>query len=262
MPSFSFDRPLALLLLLVLPLLPRLARGALRSLPGPQRAAVLRLRLAITALLALALAQPALGIASPRLAVVFALDGSASLTPQQQAWARDWVRRAAAQMQPQDRWAAIEFGARAELLGPDLQPAADLPRDATDQGAALRLARSLLPPDGPREIVLLGDGWDTAAAGPLELPPGGSRVSYVLPGAPGVAPEVALQRLDVPPSARVGEALDVAGTLASTQPQQVTLRLRVDGQPVLEQAVAVPAGVSHVPLPVRLRAVGFHALRL
>src|SRR5436305_1564628 len=116
MPGLSFDRPLALLLLLLLPLVPWLARAALAPLPAPQRTVALRLRLALTALLALALTEPSLAISSPRLAVVFVLDGSNSLTPQQQAWDRDWVRRAVAQMQPQDRWAAIEFGGRAELL--------------------------------------------------------------------------------------------------------------------------------------------------
>src|SRR5439155_18488660 len=123
-----------------------------------------------------------------------------------------------------------------------------LPRDATDLGAALRLAGGLLPPDGPQELVLLTDGWDSAAAATPDLPPAasaGPRLSYVVPGPPSVAPEVALQRLDVPSDARVGEALDIGATLASTQAQQVTLRLQVDGQPVVEQSLAPPAGVSH-----------------
>src|SRR5689334_5602346 len=203
MPPLHFDQPLVLALLAPLPALLALAWPRLRRLPVAQVRWVLGLRGAMLALLVAALAGPSLGLRSQALSVVFALDVSDSMTAEQQAWARQWVQAAIQALGPEDRWSTIAFGERPALVA-DPARSPGLPTDGTDLEAALQLARSLLPATGAREVVLLTDGWDSAdRVAPGGLPSGGPRVSYVLPGPPGIAPEVALRALEVEPAVRV-----------------------------------------------------------
>ena len=73
-------------------------------------------------------------------------------------------------------------------------------RDATDIGAALRLAGALFPDDAQKRIVLLSDGNDTTGSGQSEAALAAARgiqVETVLTGLAG-RDEVLVQRLDGP----------------------------------------------------------------
>jgi Mg-chelatase subunit ChlD len=168
--SLSFADPRALVLLLALPLAFLVYLLAARARRGAGNPLALGLRLAILAAVVLALAQPSLARSSRSLSVVFAVDASDSLGPQDRAQALTFVRRALDAMRSPDQAGVVAFGKEARVLLPvqaagsaGLGQPLSLPDglgQGTDVAAGLKLAASLLLPDGARRIVLVSDGQD------------------------------------------------------------------------------------------------------
>src|ERR687885_2870789 len=168
--SLTFEQPRVLLALaLAVPLVVLAVRARLRGTSAGLRAGIFGVRLTVLALLLLSLAQPTLRPAGSGRAVVFAIDVSDSLAPDQEQWAHAWVDRAIQALPAGSRAEVVEFGARAQLAQADQVP----PTSSTDLAAALRFAGALLPrdPNVAPEIVLLTDGWQTASAAASDTPP-------------------------------------------------------------------------------------------
>jgi Mg-chelatase subunit ChlD len=278
LPSLSFEQP-ALLLVLVaaVPFTILLARRRLRSSTGPLRAVAIGLRLALFGALALALMQPTLRLTGKARAVVFAVDVSDSMQPDQQLWARAWVQTAARTLPPGSHWHIIEFGERAQLVGADGVSINHPPGSATDLAAALRMAGAVLAgePGLAPEVVLLSDGWEnaarpaTAAGGVAQLAPLGASealppgiaVSYVSPPPTSGAAPAVVRGLDVPGTIRLGEPVEVSVDIQATETVAGRVRLFVDGSPVAEGSVQLQPGDNHASFERRLTAPGFHELR-
>src|SRR5688572_28443774 len=128
LPTLVLGQPLLLgLLALALPLVVFIPRRSLRAAPLGARRAVLIVRALLLTSLVLALAEPFAFPPGRARAVVFALDVSDSMSPQQRAWAHAWVSRAASTLPPGSRWSLVEFAERAQLAGPDGVPTTLLP---------------------------------------------------------------------------------------------------------------------------------------
>src|SRR5579864_4770601 len=186
--SLTLSQPLVLLALIAaLPLVLFAAHARLRHTPLGLRAAVVGIRLLVAALLVFALSQPQLRPAGHGRAVVFAVDVSDSISPDQLAWARAWVERAQAALPSGSHSNVIEFGARAQLAGANQPPP---PTASTDLAAAQRLGGSVLARDGglAPEIVLLTDGWQTSGPAAIDSLPAGVAISYVPLPQPGQPP--------------------------------------------------------------------------
>ena len=155
--TLAFGTPLALLLLLLIPVALWAARGKLRAFSGRQRFAAFALRAGLFAALVITLADPRYGRPDDHLAVVMAVDTSSSVQPPQQALQVEWVRQARALARPDDQLSVVEFGRWAspvdQRLGGNTPPG-----DATNLADALDLGASLLPADGRRRVILLTDG--------------------------------------------------------------------------------------------------------
>src|SRR5262249_38655388 len=159
-------------------------------------------RVAIAALVVLALAQPVLRPVRQGRAVVFAIDVSDSISADQLAWARAWVQRAQAGLPPGSRSSVVEFGTNAQLADPARAPSAS----TTDLAAALTLAGSVVSRDASLapEIVLLTDGFQTSGPPAIDALPAGVAVSYV-PLPSSNQPRLAvIHSLNVPSVARTG----------------------------------------------------------
>ena len=260
--TLTLAQPLVLLALAVaIPVVLLAARGRLRlSAPG-LRVGILLSRLAVFALLVLALAQPSLRPAGHGRAVVFALDASDSISADQLAWARAWVQRAVASLPPGSRSSTIEFGAHAQLAG----ALSSLPTSSTDLAAALRMAASALPRDAglSPEIVLLTDGWQTAGPPAVEALPPGVAVSYVALPQPtdSQRPPAVVHRLDVPGVARVGDRIDVQLDLQAVQPVDAQLRLLVNQIPIANGPIHLEPGERELSFPTPVPAEGFIEIR-
>jgi len=271
--AWTFAQPLALLLLLLLPAAVALGWPRLRYLPPARRGLVLGLRLGSLALIILALAAPALRRPDDGQAVVYIVDVSASVPVETQAQAFEWVRRADALRHPHDQSALVVVAERAAVVRPLQAAPLALPTGAeraawwpagegTNLQEALRLALALLPPGGPRRIVLLSDGWETIGRVDAELlatQAAGVQIA-VQPLAAAPPTPVLVEALETPAYVREREPFDASVLIYSTAPTQATLRLGIDGAPAIEQPVALERGRTRIPLTTSLPTTGPHRL--
>jgi Ca-activated chloride channel family protein len=272
--GLAFSFPAALFLLLGIPALVWLAWPRLRPFPPLRRWMALGCRLAGGSLLVIALAQPAVRSPDDGVSVVFVVDLSASLAPETQAQALDWVRRAEAAQGPHDRSAVVVIGQRAVTVRPFDAPdqalslaeasgAAGLPpADGTNLQEGLRLARALLPATGSRRVVLLSDGWETSGHAADEILPlvaAGVQVS-VVPLAAAAAGSLLVQAIEVPTYVREGEPFEASVAVYSMRETEATVRVRVDEAVAGERRVALPAGLTRVAVQTALRGQGLHRL--
>jgi Mg-chelatase subunit ChlD len=260
--TLSLAQPVVLLVLVPAVLLVILAaRSRLRLTSTPLRVGIVATRLVVVALVVLALAQPTLHAIGRGRAVVFAVDTSDSITPDQLTWARTWVSNAIAALPPGSLSSVIEFGSRAQLAG----AAQPLPTVSTDLSAALEMAGSIVQHDAALapEIVLLTDGWQTTDSQPIDALPSGVAVSYVaLPSpAPGQRPPAVIHALYAPSISRVGDHVDVQLDLQAAQPADAQLRLRVDQTTVANGPIHLEPGDAQLTLPAPIPAPGFAQIR-
>ncbi len=252
----SFVEPAALLALLAVPLLwlPLLARGPLRR-PSWREQACVAVRSVAAGALALALAGTQLRLPSEILTVMFVLDTSRSIPPEQRQNAEVYLRAAVAGMPPGQQVGLVVFGggalvARLPSAERGLDPIPDAPGvDQTGIAEAVSLALALLPREGQGRLVLLSDGGQTsgdalaaarlaaARAVPLEVIP-------LIASAPGDDARIA--GVGLPPRLREGTRPRL--NVATDSSRAVSARLTVldNGRPVAEQTVALPAGRGSV----------------
>ncbi len=276
----QFRQPLALLLLLLLPLVIALgwpARGAARR----REISSLVLRCLIMACLVLALAglefaQPA-GLA-PR-AVVFVVDLSASISSQARAAEEAYIRQALQSMGPDDQAAIVVFAEQALVERPmskssDFQKLTSAPgRNGSDLAGGIQLAISLFPPNLARRMVILSDGQQTSGdarqavrlANEVGIEVVAAQINSLLQN-PGQ--EVILKSLTVPENLRQGEQFDLNIELETSQPLTASLPVSVfsNGALVYTGTLSAPSpqpepGAEGYPyafnLPLSAKQFGF-----
>lgn len=265
----TFSNPQILILLVGLPLFVLLARRMLAVVPGARLALAVRL---LTASLAIfALSQPILSTPSRSLAVVFAVDSSDSLDADEKARSMAWVGEAIRSAGRDDQAGVVLFGRQAAVVrplsaDPEWTPNADAPQvsgELTDVSAGLRLASSLFVPTGGKRIVLVTDGQENAGRAREEvarLATQGIQVD-ALPVGKIPDPEVLVESVDAQPYLREGETVDVAVTVQSSRESDGTLRLWVNGDAVLNQAIHLRAGANRFVANLGSLPRGFHAFR-
>lgn len=267
--SVRFDYPLALLLLLALPLfVPVALAHADRSLRGRRiGASVVRLLLLAAAILALA--GPAIVSQSDHLATIFLVDGSDSVGPGGVTAARDQIKAALAAMPQGDRAGIVVFGdnalvERSVSADPGLGPLLSKPRTGhSDLAGAVRLGLALFPEGYTRRLVLISDGQETKGdlvAAASAAAASGVEISTRTLRATG-GDEVLVSDVRAPARAREGEAVDVFITVQSTHAGPARLRLFADGNLITEQAVALKAGDNPYKFTLPQAGSGFHRFR-
>jgi Ca-activated chloride channel family protein len=252
-----FGWPWALLLLASVPWVLRVGRRA--GQPG-----LATLRSAAVALVVLALSGMQVLDRTAPVHVVFALDRSASVGPEQARAAEQFLREALRHRRPQDRVGLVTFGGQAV---PEVAPAAvaDLTPTQrpsphhTDLGEAIRVSASLLPPSGLRRVVVLSDGQDhggTAVEAARVARAAGVQVDTV-PLLRPPSPEASVEAIQAPASVPAGERVPVRVQVASTTPQELAVELTVDGLLVDERRVFVAGGRSVVRFAWRAARPGW-----
>ena len=181
-----------------------------------------------------------LGRPLDRLAVIVAIDRSRSidLVPGADARIGSELRVAEIGMLEHDRIGTIAFGASAAVEDPlrerSLLPApqrAEIGRDGTDIGAALRRALGEVPADAAARIVILSDGvatrGDTLSAAAAAVAAGVA--VDVVPLDQAKVEDVRIASVRTAPRANAGEALDLRVVTDSTLAADVELRIFRDG---------------------------------
>lgn len=264
----NFTAPLALLLLLVIPYFVWLGWPRQTAVRRWRDWASVGLRLLILILLTLSLAGVQIVRAADELAVVFLVDASDSITPEQAAEAESFVRAAIETMPASDQAAVILFGANALVERPmsglaDLAPITSVPqRLHTNLAEAIRLGLALFPAGHARRLVILSDGaatvGDAQQAAQLAAA-AGVEISYVLLDRPPAGQEALLTGVSAPTRVISGETFRIDVTAESTAQMPATLRVLAGGAVVYEEAVQLQPGANN--FAVRLRAMEQEFLR-
>ncbi len=162
----TFDRPSLLLLLpLALAAFWWLGRRSYAGLnPGTAQLALIS-RCLLATLLVCAIAGIHLVQRSDKLTTIFLLDVSKSVSIDQQAKGREYIKDAVGAKRAGDQGGVIEFGRTAnidespsETMQTFEQGKASVAGDATNLAEAVRLAASSFPQGLGRKIVILSDG--------------------------------------------------------------------------------------------------------
>ena len=166
--QLDFDRPAYLLVLLALPVAWFWGRHSLAAMGRLRHALAFLLRAAVITGIALALAEVHVVRTSDRLAVIYVLDRSLSVSPERSAAAIEFINASRAQFRNAKRGdvaGVVVFGREAAVELPPLDDDVPLVEvetpidgESTDLAAALRLARACFPSQCAKRIVVLSDG--------------------------------------------------------------------------------------------------------
>jgi uncharacterized membrane protein len=261
--TIAFDRPGYLVLLALLPTMWALGRHALVGLGPWRRGLSLTLRSLVVVGIVFALADVQLRREHDELTVAYVLDQSLSVPAATRQAMLDYVAASIDGSQarrPDDRYAVVAFGRDAAVEAPPVDATLAVPPrlesgvdpEFSNLAGAIERAQSLFPPNSARRIVLVTDGNENrgnvyrearaaADAGvsidvvPVRLAPRG---------------DVAVEKVDVPPSVRRGQPFDLRIVLtndgAAESPTRGTLQLiRKAGEReevVAAEPIDVPAG--------------------
>lgn len=252
----NFTTPLALLLLLTLPYFFWLARPQRSTYFRPRWRdwASLILRILIILLLIFSLAGTQTVRAADELAVVFLIDVSDSMGPEQVAEAEEYVRAALEGMAATDQAAVIAFGANALVDRPmsrlaELAPVTSVPQTLhTDLAEAIRLGLAIFPAGNARRLVILSDGaatiGDATEAARLAAA-SGVQIDYVPIARDAAATEALITSVTAPSRVTQGEAFTLNITAESTTNMPALLRVLAGSQIVSEQSVQLNAGINN-----------------
>ncbi len=265
---FQFTHPYYLLALI--PALAWVIWYALKTdvqISAWRRWTALAIRLVVLSLLVLAIAglqwlRPLEGIN-----VYFLLDRSDSIPSAQQEFAREYVNRSSKQKKNADKAGVIVFGSQASIESSpnsaiDLQKIqAVVGTERTDLASAIRLGTAAFPENGQKRLVVMSDGNENmgdAMAAVLAAKPLGVTVD-VLPMGVTRANDLSVQKVQVPPKLKKGQAFEVKIFVQADQAQTATVRLYRNEQYLGEQKVQLSAGKNLFSFPQTLSDPGFYS---
>lgn len=265
-----FERPL--LALVTAPLVALIARrlGLLPSRMSSSRRVLVELTAAVAALAAtFAVLGVEVGRVLDRLVVIVAVDRSRSMDLVPGAEARIGTELLAAEtgMREGDRIGRLVFGGTTAIEDPVREKSslpspqrAEISRDGTDLGAAIRRSLAAVPPDSAARIVLLSDGvatrGDTLAA-TLSATALGVPVD-VVPFDQSSIPNVRVVSLRLTSRAAQGEALDLKLITESAADTGVEVRVYRDGELIRRGPTRIARGQDVVSLRETAPGPGLH----
>ncbi len=226
---------------------------------------------AVLALVGLGFAAMGIELGRPldRLSVLVAIDRSRSidLVPNAESRVTAELRVAELGMRDDDRIGTLAFGTTAAVEDP-LRPRsrlaapqrAEVGRDGTDLGAAVRHALGELPSDTAGCIVLLSDGVSTRGD------PVGAALAAVAAGVPidvvpldqSKVPDVRIASVRMPARANRDEPVEIRIVTSSSAPARVELRVLRDGEPIKKGLLDIAAGEDVLYLREVAPESGFH----
>lgn len=151
--------------------------------------------------------------------------------------------------------------AHATYLASQLHPTAE----ATDLGAALRLAATLLKRPEQGRVILLSDGLETdgdGMAAAAELAEQGIRLDGVCFAADPPEREIQLLDVSLPDTVEKGEPTTLSVRLRSAGLTTARLTVTVDEKTAVVQSVSLAEGEQTVEFPYTFATPGFHKVEV
>ncbi|MCB9595204.1 MAG: VWA domain-containing protein [Sandaracinaceae bacterium] len=213
---------------------------------------------------ALALARLEVGRSLDRVAVIFLVDRSRSVEGADDPL--EPVRRATEAMGTDDLAGLVAFGAVAATeVAPSPRPTfgvarASIARDATDLGAAIRRGLADLPGDHVARLVLVSDGVETRgdALAAAAVAAGRGVPIDVVSIEREARPEIAIERVRLPPVADPEQPLELRVVTRATDAARVRVVVRRDGAPIASGETEIRAGADVLTLREVAPAPGVH----
>jgi uncharacterized membrane protein len=260
----TFSTPLALLLLVCLPLVlylgwPRQAYRWKRDITS------LLLRTLIILLLVFSLAGAQAVQSANRLAVVFLVDVSDSVGQKARESELDFVRQSLPTMGPDDEAGVVLFGANAVVEKPlnnvhELGTIQSAPQTGnTNLEKAIRLALGMFPADAARRIVVLSDGRPTLgnSESAAELAAAtGVEISYVQ-FTPEALPEVQVSNVSAPSTVNAGQSFDLSFTVESQAATAAIITILQSGAVLKREPINLRQGTTSYTIPLQAGGSGF-----
>ncbi|MBZ0275322.1 MAG: VWA domain-containing protein, partial [Anaerolineae bacterium] len=265
----SFTTPLALILLLILPVMlyigwPRHAFRRRRDITS------LLLRGTIVTLLVFALAGAQMIRSADRLAVIFLVDVSDSMSPAAQEAELEYIRAALPALGPDDLAGMVLFGGNAVQERPlsnlrELGLVQGTPDTGnTDLAEAIRLGLGLFPADTARRLVILSDGHptvgNTQSAAQLAAA-AGVEISYAV-FEPEASPEIQVSDVRVPSTLNAGQQFDLTLTISAEEAAPATVTVYASGDIIHREDVQLRAGTNNYTLALQGSGAGFKDFRV
>ena len=268
----SFDQPVYLLLLLLLPFLWWLSFRYMASLGTGRRIAAILFRTAVLVAIIAALAGVQLVWTTNRVTVMYLLDQSESIPKDRRLQMLEFVTRSVSQYRNsarEDRAGVIVFGRNAAIEVPPFnddvpplrQTESDFGRgDATNLEEALELAHASMPEDSRRRIVIVTDGNETLGdAKPVAARLAAAGIGIdVVPAPLGTGADVLVEKIDLPPDIRNGQPFEArvvisnfasAGSSSPTKGRlSITRSSGGEDQLLLDEEIELAAGKNVIPL--------------
>ncbi|MGO8677197.1 MAG: VWA domain-containing protein [Limisphaerales bacterium] len=199
--------------------------------------------------------------------VFFLLDRSDSIPSAQQEAARDYVNKIAKQKKPMDKAGVIVFGSEASIESSpasalDLQKIqAVVGTERTDLAAAVRLGTAAFPETGQKRLVLLTDGNENLGDVMSAVLGANQQLGVTVDVAPmGVSRpnDVSVQKLQLPPKLKKGQAFEVKIHIQADQATPANVRLFRNEQFLGEKRVQLTAGKNLFAFPQVLSDPGYY----
>jgi Mg-chelatase subunit ChlD len=267
----SFIYPAFLWLLLLIPITIGLGVVGKRNWSKTRLWLGLGLRSLLLALIVLALAGLQIHLPSSSLSVVFVLDKSDSISPQDQARGEEYIREAIRQIPNGDKAAVVVFGKdalveRLAITDPNLPGLASVPvTTRTDIASALQLSLALFPEEGAKRVVLLSDGRENLNRALQQAEFAGMQnieVRFYPLSADNGSAEVQVEQLNAPVEIRQGQSIDLGISIRSTVSTNATLRIFADNQLIDSREVTLKTGSNSFNVKAPDQRPGFHRFRV
>jgi len=267
--GISFSQPLYLLLFVLAAYYVYLWKISTKAFISWQQKVFLGLRLLLVGILILSLAGLQFNFRHKEKSVVFVADRSASLQDRSKEIS-EWISQSLAALPVTMGAGVVSLGKKPMVEYPvDSQPdfkglQVVLDPNYTDLAAGLRLARSIMPEERGKHIILLTDGKQNRGNA-LEqaklLNQQGIRMD-VLPIATSSGPEVLVKTVDVPSRLKEGEFFDLKATLESTISTNGSVRIMVDNKVLREEEIEIGKGTSRLVWGLSAEKTGLHTYKL
>ena len=262
--NFTFESPLYLLLLALLPVLWLTSLRSLAGLGRVRRVVALVLRSAILLILICALAEAQLVRSTERLTVIYLLDQSDSIPATTRNEMLDYVKaswREHRQPEREDRAAVVIFGREADVeIGPiedNPPPIASIESmvngEFTNLESAMKMAMGLYSEDTAKRIVIITDGNENignARRQAAKLQSAGVSID-VLPVYTEDQVDVAVEKVSIPSDVRRGQPFALRVVLNNNSPKGgnsvkgtllITRRSSDDERVIVESEIELPPG--------------------
>ena len=210
--------------------------------------AIRGMRILLLAILVLALASPIIDMKAKETVTIFMADVSDSVRQPDEMAA--FIRDAVKQKSDRDKTGVIAFAQTAQVkkMPDDENDFSDLgesiPAGASDLEKALTLARSVMPGNAAKRLVLMTDGKQTTGDA-LEAARLLRRQGYTLDVAPFLRqeePEIQMESFEAPKQVNAGERFDVTVKVSSNTQTAAVIRLYGNRQLTAEKTVELYKG--------------------